>query len=98
MNKEIENILGEENIVKTIKARRIQLYGHVKRMKDRQLRKILERRPEGKRTKGRPRNGLPFGWEDEVVTDLIRMDVKGLISRTKKKKRLEKNSRGGKNQ
>jgi hypothetical protein len=59
--------------VAEIKYRRIEWLGHVLRMESSRVpQTILEARPEGKRSIGRPR----LRWLDDVVNDLRNMGVR----------------------
>jgi hypothetical protein len=54
------------------KCRRIEWLGHVLRMESSTVpQKVLDGRPEGKRSIGRPR----LRWLDDVVSDLRNMGV-----------------------
>ena len=55
------------NIVRVIKSRRVRWAGHVARMGDRRsVFRVLVRKPEGKRSLGRPRRR----WKDNIKMDL----------------------------
>jgi len=55
-NEELNDLYSSPNIVRVIKSRRMRWAGHVARMgEERGLYKILLRKPEGRRTLGRPR-------------------------------------------
>jgi hypothetical protein len=55
------------NIIREIKSRRMRWAGHVARMeKERNVYRILVRKPQGKRPVGRPRRR----WEDGIRMDL----------------------------
>jgi hypothetical protein len=66
-SEEIYEILKKENIVRFIRARRIDFPGHVGSMDpNRMLRKILYEKICTKRVRGRPK----FRWFDDVRDDL----------------------------
>ena len=66
-NRELEETIKGENILKWIKGRRVSWLGHLKRMEeDRMPKKIFTREMEGTRRKGRPRKR----WKEEVEKDL----------------------------
>jgi hypothetical protein len=55
MNNELNELIGNADIVRFIKSRRIAWLGHVRRMDDkRTTKRILQRKPIGTRTRGRP--------------------------------------------
>jgi hypothetical protein len=56
MNRELNELIENADIVRFIKSRRIAWLGHVMRMDDRRTpKKSLEWKPTGTRIKGRPR-------------------------------------------
>jgi hypothetical protein len=59
-NQELNELIGNVDIVRFIKSRRMTLLGHVTRMEGWRIsRRILEWKPIGRRIRGRPRkNGL----------------------------------------
>jgi hypothetical protein len=65
-NEELHNLYSSPDIIRQIKSRRIRWAGHVTRMEERKLYKVLVGKPEGKRPLGRPRRG----WEDGIRLDL----------------------------
>ena len=66
-NKELNDLYSSPNIVRVIKSRRMRCAGHVARMgEERGVYRFLMRKPEGKRTLGRPRRR----WVDNIRTDL----------------------------
>ena len=72
-NNEINNILQNEDIVRHIKAQRLQWLGHLERMDGiRAPRKMYKARMECRRRKGRPRSR----WTDELEADLLSMNVR----------------------
>jgi hypothetical protein len=53
---DLPNLYSSPNVIKTIKARRMEWAGHVARMGEKRIAyRILVRKPEGKRPLGRPR-------------------------------------------
>ena len=74
MNFEIREILEETDILGQIKAQRIRWFGHIKRMDcNRDVRRITEWKPDGRRSRGRPQSK----WEDQVINDIIKMGIHG---------------------
>ena len=55
MNYELNELTGNADIVRFIKSRRIAWLGHVMRMDKRTPKRILQWKPIGRRTRGRPR-------------------------------------------
>ena len=72
-NREINEILQNEDIVRFIKAQRIRWIGHIERMEDsRTAKRMYKARMERRRRPGRPRNR----WTDEVEKDLRTMNIR----------------------
>ena len=66
-NRELEEMIKGENILKWIKGQRISWLGHVERMEeDRMPKKIFTQELEGTKRGGRPRKG----WREEVERDI----------------------------
>jgi hypothetical protein len=66
-NRELEEMSKGENTVKCIKGQRISWLGHLQRMEeDRMPKMIFTQELEGTRRRGRPRKG----WKEEVERDL----------------------------
>jgi hypothetical protein len=66
-NLEIQNMYKSPDIVTEIKVRRLEWLGHVVRMQDTRLPKmVLNAKPEGRREVGRPR----LRWVDDVEADI----------------------------
>jgi hypothetical protein len=66
-NKELYALYSSPNIIRMIKSRRLRWAGHVARMGQRRdACWVLEGKPEGKKTLGRPRHR----WEDNIIMDL----------------------------
>lgn len=73
MNHEVEEIMGKENIVRTIKAMRIRWYGHIYRSEKKSaLRSVTEWKPLQNRPKGRPK----CRWKEQVEDDISKLKVK----------------------
>ena len=67
MNQELEEMSKGEGIVKWIKGQRISWLGHLERMEeDRMHKMIFTQELDGTRHRGRPRRG----WKEEVQRDL----------------------------
>jgi transcription termination factor 2 len=72
-NLEIQNIYKSSDIVTEIKVRRLEWLGHVVRMEDTRLPKmVFNAKPEGRRGDGRPR----LRWLDGVEADIKALGVK----------------------
>jgi len=66
-NEELRDLYSLPNIVRVVKSRRMRWAGHVARMgEERDVHRVLVRKPEGKRPLGRPRRR----WEDNIKMDL----------------------------
>jgi hypothetical protein len=73
MNRESEEISKGENIVKWIKVQRISWLGHLERMEENRMPKIIfSQELEGMRRRGRPRKR----WKEEVERDLQVLGVR----------------------
>jgi hypothetical protein len=67
MNYELNELIGNADIVRFIKSRRIAWLGHVMRMDDkRTAKRILQWKPIGTRTRGRPRKRWIAGTEEDL--------------------------------
>lgn len=72
-NNELMKIYNDLDIVAYIKVNRLRWIGHVSRMeKTRKAYQVCYSRPEGKRTRGRPRNR----WWDSVQSDIKQSKIK----------------------
>jgi hypothetical protein len=73
INLEIQNVYKSPDIVTEIKVRRLEWLGHVVRMEDTRLPKmVFNSKPEGRRGVGRPR----LRWLDDVEADIKALGVK----------------------
>jgi hypothetical protein len=61
-NDELHNLYSSSNIVRVFKSRSMRWAGHVARMGEKKVLRVLVGRPEGKRPLGRPRRR----WEDNI--------------------------------
>jgi hypothetical protein len=67
MNYELNKLIGNADIVRFIKSRRIACLGHVMRMDDKRTPKgILQWKPISTRTRGRPRKRWIAGTEEDL--------------------------------
>jgi hypothetical protein len=72
-NRELEEMSKEEDIVKWIKGRRISWLGHLERMEENRMPKmIFTHELEGPRRRGR----LKKRWKEEVERDLLVLGVR----------------------
>ena len=65
-NEELNDLYSLPNILRVVKSRRMRWVGHVARMGDTGVHRVLVGKPEGKRPLGRPRHR----WEDNIKMDL----------------------------
>jgi hypothetical protein len=65
-SEELRNLYSSPNIIRMIKSRRMRWTGHVARMGEKNVCRILVGKPEGKRPLGRPRRS----WVDNITMDL----------------------------
>jgi hypothetical protein len=73
-NLEIQNMYKSPDIVAEIKVRRVEWLGHVVRMEDTRLPKmVFNAKPEGRRGVRRPR----LRWLDDVEADIKPWVLKG---------------------
>jgi len=67
MNYELNELIGNVDTVRFIKRRRIAWLGHVMRMDDKRTpKRILQWKPIGTRTRGRPRKRWIASTEDDL--------------------------------
>jgi hypothetical protein len=67
MNYELNDLIGNADIVRFIKSRRIAWLGHVMRKDDKRTpKRILQWKPIGTRTRGRPRKRWIAGIEEDI--------------------------------
>jgi hypothetical protein len=67
MNYELNELIGNADIARFIKCRRMTWLGHVMRMDDKRTpKKILQWKPTGTRTRGRPRKRRIAGIEEDL--------------------------------
>ena len=65
-SEDIRRELGVEEITSKIRTARLKWYGHVKRMEDNWVRRIMEMEVEGRRARGRPM----MRWRDNIRKDM----------------------------
>ena len=65
-NEELNDLHSSPNILRVITSIRMRWAGHVARMGERGVYRVLVGKPEGKRSLWRPRRR----WEDNIKTDL----------------------------
>ena len=86
-NHELNELIGNADIVRFIKSRRIAWLGHVTRMDGiRMPRRILEWKPIGRRIRGRPRKR----WIEDVEEDIQTMGIRGWRKLSKEKTEWKK--------
>jgi len=66
LNEELNNLYSSPNIVRVIKSRRMRWAGHVARMGEKGVYRVLLGKPEGRRPLGRPKRR----WVDNISMDL----------------------------
>jgi hypothetical protein len=91
MNYELNELIGNADIVIVIKSRRIAWLGHVMRIDDkRTAKRILQWKPIGTRTRGRPRKRWIAGTEEDLQIMGVRRCRKQCEERAEWKKITEK--------
>jgi hypothetical protein len=91
MNYELNELIGNADIVRFIKSRRITWLGHVMRMDDKRTpKRILQWKPIGTRTRGRPRKRRIAGIEEDLQIMGVRRWRKQCEERAEWKKITEK--------
>jgi len=73
-NEELDDLYCSPNIGLVIKSRRIRWVGHVARMGERSVYRVLVGKPEGQRPLGRPRHRR----EDNIKMDLQEVECEGM--------------------
>ncbi|KAJ8948166.1 hypothetical protein NQ318_009258 [Aromia moschata] len=72
-NKEIEELIGKEDIVRVIKAQRLRWWGHIQRREPTVLiRKVSNWTPPTNRPRGRPKER----WQDQIMEDIKTLKIK----------------------
>jgi len=91
MNYELNELIGNADIVRYIKSRRIAWLGHMMRMDDKKTpKRILRWKPIGMRTRGRPRKRWIAGIEEDLKIMGVRLWRKQCEERAEWKKITEK--------
>ena len=91
MNYELNKLTGNADIVRFIKSRRIAWLGHVMRMDDKRTpKRILQWKPTGTRTRGRPWKRWTAGIEEDLQIMGVRRWKKQCEERAEWKKITEK--------
>ena len=91
INYELNELIGNVDIVRFIKSRRIAWLGHVIWMDDKRTSKrILQWKPIGTRTRGRPRKRWVAGIEEDLQIMGVRRWRKQCEERAEWKKITEK--------
>jgi hypothetical protein len=91
MNYALNELIGNADIVRFIKSRRISSLGHVMRMDDKRTpKRILQWKPIGARTRGRPRKRWIAGIEVDLQIMGVRQWRKQCEERAEWKKITEK--------
>jgi hypothetical protein len=87
MNYELNELIGNADIVRFIKSRRIAWFGHVMRMNDKRTpKRILQWKPIGTRTRGRPWKR----WTADIEEDLQIMGVRRRRKQCEERAELKK--------
>jgi hypothetical protein len=74
--KEIMGVRGKPNIIEIIEAKRLQWYGHIKRMPEERMSKlIMEWIPLERRKRGRPRKTWIEGGQADVIARNVEPDT-----------------------
>jgi hypothetical protein len=82
-NSELDTLTGGVNIVRYIKAQRLRWFGHIQRMEDDRMVKILTNwKTFGKRPAGRSKNR----WIDGILKDMEVLKVKNWKELTRNRK------------
>ena len=82
MNHELNELIGNTDIVRFIKSRRIAWLGHVMRVDEKRiLKRVLEWKPKGRRIRGRPRKR----WVEDIEEDIQALRIRGWRKLSKEK-------------
>jgi hypothetical protein len=91
MNYEPDELIGDADIIRFIKSRKIACLGHVMRMNDKRTpKRILQWKPIGTRIRGRPRKRWTAGIEEDLQIMEVRRWRKQCEERAEWKKITEK--------
>jgi len=91
MNYELNELIGNSDIVRFIKSRRIAWLGHVMQMDDKRTpKRILQWKPIGTKTRGIPRKRWIVGIEEDLQIMGVRRWRKQCEERAQWKKIIEK--------
>ena len=91
MNYELSELIENADIVRFIKSRRIALMGHVMQMDDKRTpKRILQCKPIGTRTRGRPRKRWIAGIKEDLQIMGVRRWRKQCEERAEWKRITEK--------
>ena len=73
MNHELNELIGNADIVRFIKSRRIAWLGHVMRMDEKRIpKRVLEWKPIGRRIRGRPGKR----WVEDIEEDIQALGIR----------------------
>ena len=88
MNHELNELIENAEIVRFIKSRKIAWLGHVMRMDEKRTpKRVLQRKPIGRRIRGRPRKR----WFEDVEKDIQRTGIRGWRKLCKETYGMEEN-------
>ena len=74
MNHELNELIGNADIVRFRKSRRIAWLGHVMRMDEKRIpKRVLEWKPTGRRIRGKPRKR----WVEDIEEDIQELGIRG---------------------
>ena len=74
MNHELNELIGNADIVRLIKSRRIAWLGHVMWVDEKRIpKRALEWKPTGRRIRGRPRKR----WVEDIEEDIQALGIRG---------------------
>ena len=74
MNHELNELIGNADVVRFIKSRRIAWLGHVMRMDEKRIpKRELEWKPTCRRIRGRPRKR----WVEDIEEDIQALGIRG---------------------